>query len=97
MVAMDMAQEDEVDLAEPGIVGPENRAPGIVEDPRAVGILEQQGAVVGAELAVMGAERRDLDLRRRGRLRRGDREGGDEQPEDRYAWHGPLQIGRAHV
>ena len=60
MVAMHVADQHGVDLTEARIVHPGDRAPGIVEDARAVRILEDHRPVEAAELALMAAQRRDL-------------------------------------
>jgi hypothetical protein len=75
VVAVGVADEDDVDLAEPRVGGADDRATRVVEEARAVRVLEDEGAVLGAELAVEAAERRHLDgLGERGRgERRGQR------------------------
>ena len=60
VVAVHVAHEDDVDLAEPRIVGAGDRAARVVEDARAVRVLEDQGAILRAELAVDAAQRRHL-------------------------------------
>jgi hypothetical protein len=57
VIAVHVADQQHVHLAEPRVVGTGHRAPGIVEDPGAGRILEQQGTVEAAELAVVAAER----------------------------------------
>src|SRR5881394_919633 len=78
VVAVHMREEDGVDLAEPRIAGAAHGAPRVVENARAVRILEDERAVEGAELPVVAAERRDLDgLGKRWRSR--EREQIDER------------------
>ena len=67
MVDVHVAQQNGMDVAEPA-----NRASGVVEDPHARRILEEQRSVAGAELLRLGTERSDAD-----RLRQGD--GGREE------------------
>src|SRR5437868_7176815 len=78
VVAVHMREEDGVDLAEPRVAGAAHGAPRVVENARAVRILEDDRAVERAELAVVAAERRDLDgLGKRWRSR--EREQIDER------------------
>ena len=69
VIAVRVADQDGVDLAEARIIRAAHRASGVVQDARAVRILENHGAVQPTELAVVAAERRHLDdaLGRRGR------------------------------
>src|SRR5690606_6118435 len=64
MVAVDVADENGVDLAEALVVRTRDRAADVVENARAVRVLEDQSAVAGTELSVVAAERRDLDVAR---------------------------------
>src|SRR5690606_38191410 len=75
-----------VDLAEPRIVGAAHRAPGVVEDAGAVGILEDERPVERAELAVMAAERSDLHVL--GQRRGGKAEGAEGEQGGQDASHG---------
>jgi hypothetical protein len=61
MIAVHVREQHRVDPAEARVVRAAHRAPGVVKDARAVGILEHQRAVERAELAVVAAERGDLD------------------------------------
>jgi hypothetical protein len=61
VVAVHVADEDDVDLAEARIGRAGDRAARVVEDARAVRVLEDERAVLRAELAVDAAERRHLD------------------------------------
>jgi hypothetical protein len=70
MIAMDVAQQHRVDLAQPRVVGTPHRAPGVIEDPRAVRVLQDQRPVEAAELAVMASQGCDSHVGRRGRLHR---------------------------
>ena len=71
-----MADQDGVDLAEARVGAPGHGAARIVEQPRAVGVFQDQRAVEAAELALVAAERRDLDLAR-GPGRAGGQGGND--------------------
>ena len=70
MVAVDMAEEHGVDLAQPRIAAAAHRASDVVKDPGAVRILENYRPVERTELAVMTAERRDFHVLRCSRQRR---------------------------
>ena len=67
VVAMDMAEQHAVDLAEPRVVRPLHGTARIVKQPRSVRILEDHSAVEDAEFALMAAERGNLDVLCRGR------------------------------
>ena len=60
VVAMNVADEHDVDATEPRIVRANHGAPGVIEQACAVGILEDESAVETAELTHMTAKRRDL-------------------------------------
>ena len=66
VVAMHMADQDDVYLAQPRVARACHRAAGVVEDPRAVRVLEDHRPVLRAELARLATERRHLDIGRRG-------------------------------
>src|SRR2546429_1087543 len=66
---MHVADEDDVDLTQPRIVRSGDGATSVVEYARAVRILEDQGSVLRAKLAVLTAERRHLYIGRQGYLR----------------------------
>ncbi|MNC88051.1 hypothetical protein D3C83_38320 [compost metagenome] len=55
VIPVDVRQQHGINLAEPRVVRAAHREPGVVEDPGAVGVLEDHGPVEGAELAVMAA------------------------------------------
>ncbi len=74
VVAVDMAQQHAVDAPQPLVVGAAYRAPGVIEQPRAVRVLEDQRPVEAAELAGVAAQWRDLHVLGRGR-RRGQGQG----------------------
>lgn len=61
MVPVHMADQHHIDPAQAGIIRAGHRAPGIVEQPGAVRVLQQKGAIESAELAVMTAQRSDFD------------------------------------
>ena len=84
VVAVDVAEQHRVDVAEARIVRAAHRTPGIVEDARAVGVLEHQRAVEPAELTVVAAERGDLDGARGQRLASGQNERGHSGHDARY-------------
>ena len=85
MIAVHMAGEHRVDMAEPGIVRAGNRAPRIVENARAVRVLEDQCPVELAELAFHQPERRNLHAVRRKRGMYGERHRQSQQGEDNRA------------
>ena len=92
VVAVHVAHEDDVDLAEPRIVRAGDRAARIVEDARAVRVLEDQRAILRAELAVDAAERRHLHglgQRRKSSVRRRWRPGLRSRSNDSWKLH-PL-------
>ena len=60
VVAVHVAHEDDVDLAQPRIARAGDGAARVVEDARAVRVLEDQRAILRAELAVDAAQRRHL-------------------------------------
>src|SRR6185503_9895038 len=60
MVMVDVAEQYRVDLAEPRVVRTTDRESGVIQDPRAIGVLEDQGAVDSAKLAIVTAEGGDL-------------------------------------
>ena len=60
VVAVHVAHEDDVDLAQPRIARAGDGAARVVEDARAVRVLEDQRPILRAELAVDAAERRHL-------------------------------------
>ena len=62
MVAVHVRDQHDVDLAQARVGGAGDAAARIVEDARAVGVFEDEGAIQGAELAVVGPERRYLDV-----------------------------------
>ena len=62
VIAMHVADEDGVDLAEPRVVGSGDRAPGVIENSSAVRILKDHRPVELAELALLAAQRRHLDI-----------------------------------
>src|SRR5215475_12657644 len=61
MIAMHMGQQHCVDVSKARIVRSAHGAPGIVENPCAIRILENHRAVEGTEFVVVTAQRRDLD------------------------------------
>ncbi len=67
MVVVDVAQQHSVNLAEPWVVRATDREPRVIQYPRAVGILEDHGAVDGAKLAVVAAQGGDFYGARSGR------------------------------
>jgi hypothetical protein len=75
MIAMHMAGQNDVDFAEAGIAGAGHRAPRIVENARAVRVLEDHRPVELAEFSLRQPERRHLDAltRRRRRGKAGER------------------------
>ena len=64
VVAMHVADENDVDLAQPRIGRTGDRATGVVKNARAVRILKDQRAVLRAQLAVLTAKRRHFHLGR---------------------------------
>ena len=83
------AQQHGVDLAQARVFGAAHGAAGVVEDARAVRVLEHQGAVERAELAGMAAQRRDLDgLGLGGRRGQQRTAGGQGQGEGKTGVHG---------
>jgi len=60
MIAVHTRKQHQVDLAEPGTVWPGDGAARVIEDPRAVPILEDYRPVAVAELSVMSPDRGDL-------------------------------------
>src|SRR5215475_15495665 len=69
MIAMHMGQQHCVDVSKARIVRSAHGAPGIVENPCAIRILENHRAVEGTEFVVVTAQRRDLGSLRMGWLR----------------------------
>jgi hypothetical protein len=65
---VNVAQKHAGDLAQPRIVWPAHGDAGIVENARAVGILEDHGAVKKAEFTILSAERCDLHIGRQSRV-----------------------------
>ena len=76
MVAMQVANQDYVDLAEAWIIGARHRAPGVIEDAGAVWVFEHHRPVESAEFSVMAAERRDFHPGRGGALHGHAEDGG---------------------
>jgi hypothetical protein len=67
VVAVHVGDQHHVDLAQARVVGAGDGAARVVEHARAARVFEDQGAVERAELALLAAQRRDLDvLRERG-------------------------------
>ena len=62
VVAVHVADQDDVDLAKARIIAAGNGTSGIVENARPIWILEDHRAVLGAEFAVDAAQRRHLDV-----------------------------------
>jgi hypothetical protein len=60
MVAVYMAKEHRVDLAQPRIAATAHRAPDVVENSGAVRILENQRAIEWTELPIMAAQPGDF-------------------------------------
>jgi hypothetical protein len=60
VIAVHVADEQNVDPTKAGIGSSGDRASCIVEQPRSVGILEDHCAIEATELAVVASERRDL-------------------------------------
>ena len=69
MVLMDAGKQHHVDLAEARVVGPGDGEAGIVQEPLAVGRLENYRPVAAAELAVDAADGGDLYVGGGGRFR----------------------------
>src|SRR5687767_8133901 len=67
VVAVDVAEQDGVDLAEPRVIGAGEVVPDVVEDANPSRIFEQRRAIVRAQLARVRADGRDLHVLRRGR------------------------------
>src|SRR5205085_12284531 len=93
MVAVHVAEEHGVDLAESWIIRAAHRAADVVEDARAVRVLEDERPIEGAELAVVRAHRCHLHgctgPAARGRRLRGARAEGHDENHDGIA-HGLL-------
>src|SRR3954453_20381297 len=90
VVAVHVAHQDDVDLAEPRIVCAGDGAAGVVEDARAVRVLEDECAVLRTELAVDPPERRHLDaLRGSGK---GQGNAGKSHPDHARTKHGSILI-----
>ena len=62
MIHVDMGKQYAVDLAQARVVRPAHCEAGVVENPRAIRILEHEGPIPRAELAVMAAQRGDLHI-----------------------------------
>jgi len=58
---MDMTQEHCINLAEAWIVGAAYRAASVIEDARAIRVFEDDRPIQAAELAIVTAQRRQLD------------------------------------
>ena len=80
MIAVHMAHQHHVDLAETGVLRAGDRAAGVIQKPGAVGVFQYQRPVEAAELAVVASEWGYLHVVRAGGKRRGKektrREGG---------------------
>ncbi len=61
VVAMHVADQHDVDLSQPRVGAAGHGVARVVEHAGAVRVLEDEGAILRAELAVDAAERRDLD------------------------------------
>ena len=57
MIVVHMAQQHRVDLPEPRVVRPAHGEPGVVQDARAVWVLEHQRAIKRAEFPIVASER----------------------------------------
>ena len=57
---MHVADQYDVDVSETWIIGSSYSPAGVVQEAGSVGVLENQGSVIPAEVAVMAAERCDL-------------------------------------
>ena len=77
MIAVRVAQQHGVNVAEARIVATGDGMAGVVEDAHAGRILEDRRTVVRAQLAGMRADRSDLDVLRDGRGS-GENEGEDD-------------------
>ena len=66
VIAVHVADQECVDLAEPGNVGSGDGAPDIIKQAGAVRIFEDKCPVEAAELAVLAAQGRNLYIRGRG-------------------------------
>ena len=62
MVAVHVRKQNQVDIAEPRVVAAGQIVRGVVQQPHAGRILENHRSVVRAQLAGMGAYRRDLHV-----------------------------------
>ena len=60
VIAMHVANQHDIDLAQSWIIGTGDGATGIVEEAGAIRIFEHQGAVKLAELALLASQRSDL-------------------------------------
>lgn len=80
VVAVDVADEHDIDAAEARVVGSGDRPPGVVQNPQPAGIFEHQGAIARAGLAFVTAEGRDANACA---CRQGDdwRDRGEEQQD----------------
>jgi hypothetical protein len=77
MVTVHVTHQDGVDLAEPWILRARHRATGVIEKPRAVGVLENHRTVEFTELAVVASQRSDFHVRRYSRLCGHDQNAGN--------------------
>ena len=62
VITVHMAEQHEVDGAQPRIVAAGHIVRGVVEEPHAGRILEDDCAIVRAQLTGVGADRRDLHV-----------------------------------
>jgi hypothetical protein len=76
MIAMHMADQDDVYLAQARIIRTGNGSAGIIQHAGTVRIFQNHGTIEGAEFTVVTAERRNLDISGDNRLCTDERQAG---------------------